>query len=53
MTGIENEKLPTVEQVEQIISDWGKYTIDEFAEMFSLTREVVEPPWFTSGSSNG
>lgn|GEM_PF-593148 len=38
----ENEKLPTVEQVEQIIRDWGKYSINEFAEMFSLTREVVE-----------
>ncbi|CAB5093045.1 hypothetical protein D3OALGA1CA_1043 [Olavius algarvensis associated proteobacterium Delta 3] len=42
MTGIENEKLPTVEQVEQIIRDWGRYSIDEFAQMFSLTREVVE-----------
>ena len=42
MTELDNEKLPTVEQVEQIMADWGKLTIDEFAQKFSLKREVVE-----------
>ena len=42
MTELDKEKLPTVEQVEQIMADWGKFTIDEFAQKFSLTREVVE-----------
>lgn len=42
MTELNNEKLPTVEQVEQIMADWGKFTIDEFAQKFSLKREIVE-----------
>lgn len=42
MTELDKEKLPTVEQVEQIMADWGKFTIDEFAQKFSLKREVVE-----------
>ncbi|MEA3231990.1 MAG: hypothetical protein U9Q05_09590 [Thermodesulfobacteriota bacterium] len=42
MTELDNEKLPTVEQVEQIMADWGKVTVDEFAQKFSLKREVVE-----------
>lgn len=36
------KKLPTVEQVEAIIDDWGKFSIEEFAVRFQLEDEVVE-----------
>lgn len=36
------KKLPTVEQVEEIMLNWGKYSIEEFARRFELDPEVVE-----------
>ena len=42
LSELNNEKLPSVEQVEQIMADWGRFTIDEFAQKFSLKRKVVE-----------
>lgn len=35
------EKLPTVEQVEVIMQDWGGYSIEEFAARFQLEPAVV------------
>jgi len=34
MTDITSKKLPTVEQVEEIMKDWGKFSIEEFAVIF-------------------
>jgi hypothetical protein len=34
--------LPTVEQVEEIMKDWGKFSVDEFAVRFQLEKEVIE-----------
>jgi hypothetical protein len=34
--------LPTVEQVEEIMKDWGKFSVDEFAARFQLEKEVIE-----------
>ena len=42
MTNIEGKKLPTVEQVEIIITNWGKCSVDEFANRFHLEIDVVE-----------
>ena len=42
LSELNNEKLPTVEQVEHIMTDWGKFTIDEFSQKLFLKREVVE-----------
>jgi hypothetical protein len=42
MTGAESEILPTVEQVEEIMKDWGKFTVEEFAIRFQLEKEVIE-----------
>ncbi|MCG6972712.1 MAG: hypothetical protein LJE66_06175 [Desulfobacterales bacterium] len=42
MTDLEHKKLPTVEQVEAIMKDWGRFTVDAFAIRFQLEKEVVE-----------
>ena len=36
------KKLPTVEQVETIIAEYGCASIDDFAERFGLERIVIE-----------
>jgi hypothetical protein len=42
MTDLAGKKLPTVEQVETIISDCGTTPIDVLAERFGLKPTVVE-----------
>ena len=42
MSDLENKKLPTVEQVEEIMIDWGKFSVEEFAVRFQLEKEVIE-----------
>ncbi len=42
MPEAERKVLPTVEQVEEIMKDWGRFTVDEFAMRFQLEKEVVE-----------
>ena len=39
---IAHKKLPTVEQVEAIMDDWGKFSVEEFAVRFQLEGEVIE-----------
>jgi hypothetical protein len=34
--------LPSVEQVEEIMKDWGRFTVEEFASRFQLEKEIVE-----------
>jgi hypothetical protein len=40
MTDITNKKLPAVEQVEEIMKDWGKFSVEEFAVRFQLEKDV-------------
>ena len=42
MADLSGKKLPTVEQVEEIMKQWGKYSVEEFADRFELDREVIE-----------
>ena len=42
MTDIANKELPTVEQVEEIMRDWGKCSVDAFAVRFQLEIDVIE-----------
>ena len=42
MSDLESKKLPTVEQVEEIMKDWGKFSVEEFADRFQLKKEVIE-----------
>ena len=42
MTDLTGKKLPTVEQVEDIMKEWGKYSVEEFANRFRLDKEVIE-----------
>ncbi|MGA9479570.1 MAG: hypothetical protein WBV21_17480 [Desulfobacterales bacterium] len=42
MAMIAPKKLPTVEQVEAIMDDWGKFSVEEFAARFQLEGEVIE-----------
>lgn len=42
MSDLENKKLPTVEQVEEIMEDWGKFSVEEFAVRFQLENEVID-----------
>jgi hypothetical protein len=42
MTDITSKKLPTVEQVEEIMKDWGKFSVEEFAIRFQLEKDVIE-----------
>ena len=41
MTDLSGKKLPTVEQVEEIMKEWGKYSVQEFADRFQLEKEVI------------
>lgn len=42
MSDLASKTLPTVEQVEEIMKDWGKYSVEEFAIRFQLEKEVIE-----------
>ncbi len=42
MSNLASKKLPTVEQVEKIMKDWGKFSVEEFAVRFQLEKEVIE-----------
>ena len=42
MQTIAHKRLPSVEQVEAIIDDWGKFSVEEFAVRFQLEGEVIE-----------
>ena len=42
MTNLEGKKLPTVEQVEKIIAEYGSCSVEEFADRFELETVVVE-----------
>ena len=42
MTDISGKKLPTVEQVEIIIAEYGSSSVDEFARRFELESIVIE-----------
>jgi len=42
MTDITSKKLPTVEQVEEIMKDWEKFSVEEFAVRFQLEKDVIE-----------
>ena len=42
MSDLASKKLPTVEQVEEIMKDWGKFSVEEFAVRFQLEKEVIE-----------
>ena len=42
MAAIENNKLPTTEQVEWIMAEWENYSIDEFAKVLGLGKMVIE-----------
>ena len=42
MADLAGKKLPTVEQVEDIMKEWGKYSVEEFANRFRLDKEVIE-----------
>jgi hypothetical protein len=41
MSDLANKKLPSVEQVEEIMRDWGKSSAEEFAVRFQLEKEVI------------
>ena len=42
MINIDGKKLPTVEQVEIIMTEWGKISVKEFASRFNLEEDVIE-----------
>ena len=42
MTDINGKKLPTVEQVEAIMTGWGNHSVQEFASRFDLEEDVIE-----------
>jgi protein-disulfide isomerase-like protein with CxxC motif len=42
MSNLEGKKLPTVEQVETIIAEYGSRSVEEFADRFELDKVVVE-----------
>jgi hypothetical protein len=42
MSDFATKKLPTVEQVEEIMKNWGKFSVEEFAVRFQLEKEVIE-----------
>lgn len=41
MADLNGKKLPTVEQVEEIMQDWGQYSIEEFADRFQLDKDII------------
>ena len=42
MNNLEGKKLPTVEQVETIMAEYGRSSIKDFADRFGLEEVVVE-----------
>ncbi len=42
MEDLARERLPTIEQVETIMVEFGASTVDDFSERFALDRAVVE-----------
>ena len=42
MVDFKGKKLPTVQQVETIIEEFGTHSIEDFAERFGLEQVVVE-----------
>ena len=42
MTDLSGKKLPKVEQVEEIMKEWGKYSVEEFADRYQLDKEIIE-----------
>ena len=42
MTDLSGKKLPKVEQVEEIMKEWGKYSVEEFSDRFELDKEIIE-----------
>lgn len=42
MKDLSGKTLPTVEQVETIMAEFGSLSIDDFADRFGLERIVVE-----------
>ena len=42
MADITSKKLPTVEQVEEIMKDWRMFSVEEFAVRFQLEEDVIE-----------
>ena len=42
MSDFATKKLPTVEQVEEIMKDRGKFAVEEFGARFQLEKEVIE-----------
>jgi len=42
MSNLEGKKLPTIEQVETIIAEYGSRSVEEFADHFELEKVVVE-----------
>jgi hypothetical protein len=42
MTDLTGKKLPTVEEVETIMAEYGATPVDEFAKRFGLDQVVVE-----------
>ena len=42
MSDLESKKLPTVEQVEEIMKDWERFTVEEFSVRLQLEKEVIE-----------
>ena len=42
MEDLAGKKLPTIEQVETIMEEFGASTIDDFSERFALDRVVIE-----------
>jgi len=42
MTDLSGKKLPTVEQVEEIMKEWGRYSVKEFSDRFQLDKEIIE-----------
>lgn len=42
MSDLESKKLPTVEQVEEIMKDWERFTVEEFSVRFQLEKEIIE-----------
>jgi hypothetical protein len=42
MNNLEGKKLPTVEQVEAIMAEYGRSSIKDFADRFGIEQVVVE-----------
>ncbi len=40
MTDLTGKNLPSVEQVEEIMTEWGKCSVEEFADRFQLDSEL-------------